>query len=44
MEINEKQYYDILDELCEIMDESDAKAKAVTIFDILGIDYSNLDI
>ena len=43
MEITEKQYQDVLVELCESMDESDAKIKARAIFDILGIDYNDIE-
>ena len=43
MEVTREQYEKIVDELAQIMDTSDAVEETISILDILGIDYSNIE-
>lgn len=42
-EITREQYEKIVDELAQIMDTNDAIEETISILDILGIDYSNIE-
>ena len=43
MEVTREQYEKIVDELAQIIDTSDAVEETISILDILGIDYSNIE-
>jgi hypothetical protein len=42
-EVTREQYEKIVDELAQIMDTNDAIEETISILDILGIDYSNIE-
>ncbi len=43
MKITREQFESILDELTQMMDTNDAINEMITIFDILGADYSDIE-
>lgn len=43
MVITREQYESIVDELAQIMDTTDAVNETMSILDILGIDYSEIE-